>query len=267
MMISFTDLRLLENYLLATALGVPRVLVVFWWVQIFGSSIFPKTLRLGIAIGFSIPIMASVAPSLGHVATEVPIVVLILKELFLGLLLGYALCAPFWAIESVGALFDQQRGANAAQMVTPFATPDLSFIGSLLRFALIAFLIATGGLTPLYELLLMSFDAWPVLSLVPDFGGFGPHEMFDRFSEVARLSLLYAAPILVVLGLIDLGFAIINVFAQQLPTYFAAMPVKSLVGIFILALYINVLLQHGSEYFSYAIGFDAAKLRAVNVKK
>jgi type III secretion protein T len=263
-MISPADMRFIENGLLAFAIGVPRAIVCCYLVHVFGSSILPKTLRLALAMGFSIPVISGAWAALGHAGTEVPLIALIFKESLLGLLLGLSLCMPFWAVEAVGALLDNQRGANAAQQVTPFAVADLSMTGAILRMSLIAFMGLTGSLTAMYELMLESYDAWPVLTLVPDLTGFGPEEMAARFTEFTRLSVLYAAPIMAVVGLIDLGFAFIGIFSPNLPTYFAAMPVKSIVGMLILALYAGTLMTHGSDYFERTLDVEFSALRTIH---
>ncbi len=44
---------------------------------------------------------------------------LVLKELMIGTLLGLLLALPFWLYESVGALFDNQRGALMGGQINP----------------------------------------------------------------------------------------------------------------------------------------------------
>ncbi|WP_158598075.1 type III secretion system export apparatus subunit SctT [Noviherbaspirillum saxi] len=252
-MIGVAHIGEIRDGLLAVALALPRMLVCMLLIPVFSSSTLNRTLRIAVAIGFTLPVSFGIAHSSLSVAGPVMIVALILKEAFVGLVLGTALAAPFWAMDSVGAFIDIQRGANTGQQLTPFSQQDASLIGSALQQALIAFLAVTGGLSALYQLLLGSYAAWPVLVLIPDFSGLSIERMIDGFAELCRLSFLYAVPILAVLILVDFCFALVGLFATQLQVYFAAMPVKSIVGIFVLLLYVGILLEHGHQYFSRMI--------------
>jgi type III secretion protein T len=177
------------------------------------------------------------------------LVALVIKECVLGLLIALPVACPFWAISAVGVLTDNQRGANAAQQVTPFSHADASLLGAGLLQALVVTLCASGAFKAIYELLLQSFEVWPVLQLVPDSAQFGWEMSVARFDEFLVKTLLYAAPLIAIVLLVDFAFALMSVFAPQLQTYFAAMPVKSLAAISLLSVYLFVLIAHGEDYF------------------
>lgn len=263
MIISSADVRYFDDGLTAVVLALPRMLVCCFWVHVFGSSIFPKTMRIAIAFGLSSPVIVSVWNTLGTHPTMLSMGALVFKEALLGLLLGIVLCCPFWAMEAVGAVFDQQRGANMAQINTPFAAQDLSQIGAVLRLAFIAFLVSTGGLIPMYELIMFSYEAWPVVQLVPDLTDFTVQDISGKFGHFLALVVLYSAPMMMMVALIDLGFALVGIFAPSLPTYFAAMPVKSIAGMFILGLYVPLLLNHGGKYFEREVKYLESALQTV----
>jgi type III secretion protein T len=235
--------------LVSVVLSVPRLLAFMLVAPVFTSAVFPRLLRVGIAIGLGAPVAAGIFHQLSQQPPQAQLTALVLKECVLGLLLGLALAAPLWAISSVGALTDNQRGANAAQQVTPFAQADASELGGALQLALIVLLATSGTFVAMYQLLLQSFQAWPVLQLAPDVTQFGFDLTASRIGEYMQRALLYAAPLLAIVLLVDFAFALMSVFAPQLQTYFASMPIKSLAALAILALYLFVLLSHGEGYF------------------
>jgi type III secretion protein T len=252
-MLAVAEVNAIRDGLLALALALPRMLVCMLLVPVFSSGVLPRTIRIALALAFTLPVAVGIAHSPVEIGAPIAVIALIVKEGAVGVMLGLVLAAPFWAMDSVGALLDIQRGANTAQQLTPFAQGDASLIGTALQQALIAFLAVTGGISALYQLLLTSYQAWPVLSLAPHFVGVTAERFIGVFAELCELTLLYAMPILSVLILIDFCFALVGLFATQLQVYVAAMPVKSIVGLFVLALYLGILLDHGSHYFNKAV--------------
>ncbi len=234
--------------LVSVVLSVPRLMAFMLVAPVFASAVFPRLLRIGIAIGLGAPIAAGVFHQLSQQPPQAQLTALVLKEVVLGLLLGLALAAPLWAISSVGALTDNQRGANAAQQVTPFAQADASELGGALHLAFIVLLATSGTFATMYELLLQSFHVWPVLQLTPDAIQFDFDLTASRIGEYMQHALLYAAPLIAIVLLVDFAFALMSVFAPQLQTYFASMPVKSLAALAILAIYLFALLSHGEGY-------------------
>ena len=235
--------------LIAIGFSMPRIFVFMIIVPVFAGAIFPRTVRIALAAGLSAPAAVGVYYQQWMQPLPPDVGMLMLKECILGMVLGIPVAAPLWAFQSVGALMDNQRGANAAQQVTPFAQADASIIGGGLMQAVIVLLYSTGGFILIYKLLLQSYQVWPVLQLVPDLRDFGLDMTLARFDEVMYRTMLYAAPVLAIIMLVDFAFALMSVFAPQLQTYFAAMPVKSLAALAVLAVYVMTLLQHGDDYF------------------
>jgi type III secretion protein T len=266
-MIGTFELEQIQHMLMAAVLCMPRMMVCMFLIPVFEGSTVPRTVRIALALGLTLPVIFGTTQVMAPTYAPLYIAAMVLKECFLGLVLGIALSAPFWAISGVGILLDNQRGANAGSQGTPMGKPDESMIGLALQQSLVVALATSGGLIPLYQLLLGSYDAWPILSLFPDLSGADAPTMFARFAEFTKLALLYSAPVLGSLLLIDFAFALIGLAAPNLPTYFAAMPVKSITGLFVTAIYIWVLLDLCGGYFTRSIEFDSALInRATNMK-
>jgi type III secretion protein T len=249
--------------LMSLTLSMPRVMVFMFIVSLFPPAVFPRTLRIAIAIGLTAPVAFGVFHQLGAPMQQVDIVAILIKESALGLALGLPMAGPVWAIQSVGAFIDNQRGANAAQQLTPFSQADASVIGAALLQALIVVLASSGILTMLYQLLLKSFEVWPVLHIAPDLSQYGFDLATQRFDDWVGRALLFAAPVIAVILLVDFAFALVSVFAPQLQAYFASMPIKSLAGIAVLAVYMVTLMSHGADYFSEMVHRQNMTLESV----
>ena len=166
---------------------------------------------------------------------------LILKEVALGVLLGVLLSMPFWLFESVGALLDNQRGALAGGQLNPSLGPDATPIGHLLKQLAIFLLMVSLGLGALTQVIWDSYLIWPPTVWFPLPGANGFSVFVDLLGDTFMHMMLYAAPFIAVLLLLEFGIALLGVYSQQLQVSTLAPPAKSLVGIAILLLYFSLL--------------------------
>lgn len=166
---------------------------------------------------------------------------LVLKEVALGILLGVLLSMPFWLFESVGALLDNQRGALTGGQINPSLGPDATPIGHMFKQLAILLLLVTLGLGGLTQVIWDSYLIWPATAWLPlpAVGGFSVFLglMGDTFTHM----MLYAAPFIAVLLLLEFGVALLSLYSPQLQVSSLAMPVKCLAGLAFLLLYLPLL--------------------------
>jgi type III secretion protein T len=246
----------------AVALSLPRLLVVMFMGTLFPSAVFPGMLKIAVAIGLAAPVAFGVFHQMLAHLPQAGIAPLVLKEIAIGLVIGAAMAGPFWAIQSVGSLIDNQRGANASAQMTPFSQADASLLGSALHQALVVVLAVSGVLSVLYQLLLQSYAVWPILDLAPNLMPYGFDLATMRFDRWMAFTLLAAAPILAIILLVDFAFAFITLFAPQLQTYFAAIPIKSLAAVAVLSVYLFILLSHGDDFFRETLHRETTMMRS-----
>lgn len=166
---------------------------------------------------------------------------LVLKEVALGLLLGVLLSMPFWMFESVGALLDNQRGALAGGQLNPSLGPDATPIGHLFKQLAIFLLMISLGLGALTQVIWDSYLIWPATVWFPLPAANGLGLFIGLLGDTFTHMMLYAAPFIAVLLLLEFGIALLGVYSQQLQVSTLAPPVKSLAGIGILLLYFALL--------------------------
>lgn len=169
------------------------------------------------------------------------LVALIIKEVALGLLLGVLLAMPFWMFEAVGALLDNQRGALAGGQLNPSLGPDATPIGHLFKQLAIFLLMVTLGLGALTQVIWDSYLIWPPTVWFPLPAPNGMSVFLGLLGDTFMHMMLYAAPFIAVLLLLEFGIALLGVYSQQLQVSTLAPPVKCLAGIGILLLYFALL--------------------------
>lgn len=219
---------------------MPRIVAAVTVAPLFPASLFPALVRNTISVSLSLvlyPHIAAHMPSqaLGSLAWFV----LVGKELLIGALLGTAIGVLIWVFESVGAIIDTQIGMSNALLFDPFGGhqggPSAAFMA---RFAVTLFVIA-GGLYVLVELLFESFLLWPVSSFYPVFGPRFAQFGLESAASISQMTVRLAAPVVLLLVLVDLSFGLVNRVVPQLNVFFFTMPLKGVLAAVMIALYLS----------------------------
>lgn len=231
-----------------TALGLTqaRILAMFVTLPLFNQQLIPGLVRFAVAAALGLiaaPLLQSQATS---VELSVPLLLLLMvKEAFIGFVMGYLAAIPFWIFEAVGFLIDNQRGASIAATLNPATGNDSSPLGILFNQAFIVFFLLAGGFSLLLGVLYDSFQLWNVLAWSPHLGSDSVAILLGQLDRLVRMAMLLAAPVLVAMFLAEIGLALVSRFAPQLQVFFMAMPIKSGLAMLVLMLYASTLFELG----------------------
>ena len=238
-----------EAFMLALGAAMPRILGLFMAIPVFQSELLPTLLRLGVAASFGLVVAPTLVPALQTQALGLlPLVLLVVvKEAFVGFVLGCLLAVPFWAFEALGFFIDNQRGASIAATLNPLTGNDSSPLGLLFNQAFIVFFLLAGGLLLLLEILYGSFQLWPVFAWMPTLRPESVPFFISQLMRMVELGLLLAAPGLVAMLLAEIGLALISLAVPQLQVFFLAMPIKSGLVLLVLVIYLSTLFGYGGE--------------------
>jgi type III secretion protein T len=253
----------LQTCLVTLALVTPRVLVCLVILPGFGLNILTGMTKRCAAMAIALP---AALPTFYYVQTYPPDLVLggmlVFKEAMIGLMLGALMSIPMWVVQSIGSIFDTQRAAVQIQAGNSAVDRDASAIGALMIQAVILVMVQAGLFVALARILIESFAPWPAYTLMPPFEPGHFDVVVKRFGELFWHIILYGAPVIIPLLLIELAFALIGVFAQNLQVSFASSPVKSLVGLFVLLVYWPTLSHYVASDFTRLLELVPALLDA-----
>lgn len=226
-------------------LCMARIVAAFRTAPFLGGQAVPGSVRNAIAMTLVLLVFPIVAGGAPDVLTLSPSLFLImLKEIVIGVIIGFLLGMLFWIADSVGFLIDNQRGSSMASSVDPLSGQQSSPMGSLFFQTVTMLFFTSGAFVAFIGFLMHSYATWPVFSFAPNLESSTLINLFiDQIDIFARMVLVLAGPILIVCFLTDLGLGLINRFAPQLNVFFLSMPVKSGLAIFILILYASVLMD------------------------
>lgn len=203
---------------------------------------FPVQLRiaLGALVAFlitpSVPVLAE--PVVSFAGTTG----LMIKEVGIGLLLGFISRLLFYLLEFAGNLIATEMGLNMAATLSPFEGGRSEVPGTMLYYL--------GGMLflclDLHHWLLMGFQR--SFQLVPigeaHISAALFTEVISRSGELFGLGLLIAAPVIATSFLINLVFSVLGRAVPQMNVFVESFSFRILAGLLVLGLTFNVLAQH-----------------------
>lgn len=225
----------LEQSILCVALGLARIGPALIFVPLFGDKALTGILRGAMMALVSIallPMFASTADSV----SDLSILSTVLKEAIIGLILGFAFGAPYFAALTCGEILDNQRGATIAKSIDPAAGVEASVMGTFMGFLWTVTFALGGGLLKLLDTLATSYRRLPmdgVLTLNAD----TLSVIGSLLGKALMSGIAAAAPAVTAMLMVEISLGILSKFAPQLNPFSVAMTVKSLVACLILVLY------------------------------
>ena len=235
----------LHTVAVALSFAVARFLGLFIVLPMFGKAILPGLLRNSIAAVFALAVIPLTIPVVIETKDSPLMVMAIIgKEAFVGFVMGYLVAILFWAIEAIGFIIDNQRGATMSSSMSPLTGVTTSPLAILLNQAASVFFLVSGGLLVLLRAIYESYIYWPIGSFWPQFSNGSGLFFLQQLDHFMYIAMIMAAPVLIAMFLSELGLAMISRFAPQLQVFFLSMPIKSAVGLFVLILYVGFLFEY-----------------------
>lgn len=221
---------------LAAAIAFARVAPVVYLLPILNGNVMSGVVRTAVAMWMAVGVWpyALGAP----LDSTVPFWSLVLREAFVGLLLGCALAWPFWVCHGLGAYLDNQRGATLSSVIDPANGVDTSELANFFQWFGAVIYLQLGGMTVLLEVMARSYRVCEP---------FGPctlsvervHSLLDTLmSHTISLS----APVVGALLLCELMLGLLSRFAPQVNAFALSLTVKSLIAFGVLLIYFSAVL-------------------------
>ncbi|MCO7254500.1 type III secretion system export apparatus subunit SctT [Dickeya oryzae] len=241
-MLSLATLQSLYDFIYALTLGVARLYPCLFLVPLFSFTVIKGMLRNAVALAIALVPAAAIQQHMLTTTITWPMLpALLLKELVIGLLLGVVLAMPFWLFESVGALFDNQRGALTGGQLNPALGSDATPLGHMMKELFTLLLIITIGFSGFTQLLWDSYRLWPALDFLPPLSELGFHTYLGLLNDTFQHMIVYAGPLVALLLLLEFSIAILSLYSPQLQVYVLSAPAKCLAGMAFFVLYMPVL--------------------------
>ncbi len=239
-------LDLFKEIMLTLSLGLPRLMGAVTMLAFMGPQVMGGAMTRNIVvIALSLVIYPMLQHQIQSVALSPGMVAgIAMKELMVGMMIGYLVTAVFWAIQAVGAFIDNQRGATMASSMDPLLGGQSSPFGMLMTQTLTTLFFVSGLFLAFLGGIYKSYDLWPVVSFFPSVSTALLEFLLAQFVLVGKLAVLIGAPMIIAMFLSEFGLGLISRFAPQLNVFFLSMSIKSAVANFLLILFWSVLILY-----------------------
>jgi type III secretion protein T len=212
----------------ARSLGFAVFFTPFVW-----SHMNSGLLRIAFGVALALPVMHPIwgeAPQMVQ-KLPAPVVIIVAKEIFIGMLLGLAASLPFEAIGAAGSFVDSQRNAS-----TPIPSPagELTPIGQIFMVAGLWLFATLGGFWMIVDAIFQSYRVWPPLALMPPLTMDGAMAIPALLSRLIMTAIVFSAPLVIVLVATDIILGIAGKLGKRVDVTFLTLSVKNLVAIILL---------------------------------
>lgn len=213
-----------------------RMLPIISLAPFFGSRILPHPVK----VVFAISLFAIFLPQLmGNVTVPLQfnlwLVLCLLKEIIVGLLMGFMVSIPFIIVQNTGMMIDHQRGGASLMVNDPTIQNQSSPLGTLFNFVLIYLFFIIDGPFLVIDAISQSYDILPPDKFINasffDLKSQFVEDVIRIMGQVMIISTQLAAPALIMILMTDFFLGIANRLAPQVQITFLGMPLKSLLGL------------------------------------
>jgi flagellar biosynthetic protein FliR len=206
-----------------------RVLALFGSMPVMGQRTVPMRARVGLAFLIAFCAQASL-PAMPVIALDSPLAFLtVVQQLVIGLSLGFAVRIVFAAIEFAGEIVGLQMGLNFAGFFDPATGGQTTAMSRFFGVSVSWLFIVINGHLLLIAAVVQSFQAFPVSAEPFAFLRAVQPQVWG--TEVFRLGLWIALPLIGMLLFTNLVLGVISRVAQQMNIFSIGFPITVAVGL------------------------------------
>lgn len=202
-----------------------RIAGLFFDAPIFSNRNIPVMVRVGFVLFLAVIVMPFVP--LTHVAGAgdgLGFVIAVVKEVLIGMILGFIARLIFLGIQIAGQIMDYQMGFGFVNIVDPESQLQVPIIGQFLYIIVLFVLLLINGHHWIVQALVKSFDVVPVA------GAHFKPVLVDyatrMFADTFVMGFKIAAPIAMSLFLVDLAYGVIARALPQANIMVVGFPIK-----------------------------------------
>ncbi len=205
-----------------------RVLGILTVAPIFGHRSIVSQVKVGIALMVAVALFPVVPPTLAPHPHLILLVLAIIKELLMGMLIGFVSLLVFIAVKFSGELIGLEVGFGIVNVLDPLSSDQVSLIGEFQNLLATLIFLGINGHHLILRGLAASFDMVPLGGA--HLTGLLGQNLIDTTGRVFVLAVQLAAPVMATLFLTTLALGIVARTIPQMNVFIVGFPVKIIVG-------------------------------------
>lgn len=212
-----------------------RITAFFVVVPVFSSQGVPTTFKIGISFFVALVVFSANGTGI-MIPQDFSYILLIMREVLIGLLLGFIGYLMFMAIQTAGSFIDIQIGFGIANVIDPMTGTSAPILGNFKYMIALLMFLSMNGHHHLLDAIVYSYKWIPMnndlfLRMVD---GSLSEFLVRTFAQSFVLAFQMSAPLVTALFLTDVGLAFLARTAPQYNVFVIGVPLKIIIGIALL---------------------------------
>jgi flagellar biosynthesis protein FliR len=228
-----------------------RITAFFVVVPVLSSKNVPNTFKIGLSVFISLIIYAGIGTG-NPVPIDSSYILLILREILVGVLLGFLAYLFFTAVQIAGSFMDIQIGFGIANVIDPMTGASAPLLGNLKYMIAMLLFLSFDGHHYLLGAIINSYKWVPLNNEIfaRIYSGQVSEFLLKSFSAMFYLAFQLSAPVIAAMFLTDLGLGLLTRVAPQFNIFVVGAPLKMILGFLLLILLFPELLSQFHSLFS-----------------
>jgi len=213
-----------------------RVGGLVFFNPIFGRGNVPALVKVGLSLGIALGLTGSytAVPIVDYTLLE--LIYSVLKEMAIGLAIGFIMQLFMTVFHLGGELIDMQQGLSMALMYDPSSNSQISINGNMMTIMFTLLFFASNSHLTLLAIAAKSLEAVP-MGMTKISGDIGLY-MADLFAQILVYALQLALPIIVTLVLVDVAIGIMMRVVPQVNVFVINLQLKLIIGTLVILILI-----------------------------
>lgn len=222
-----------EGQIIAFALVLLRLLAFFFASPIIGTQNVPIPVKILLSIVLAVVLFPIVSfQNVDMIRISDDVLFLAIRELFIGLFLGFLMRSFFFAISVAGEIISVSMGLGAAQVFNPTLGSQSNVIEQFQVAIATLFFFSLNGHHWFIQGMATSFELAPVSALAVKYQGFAM--ISNVIQDVVLIGLKISAPILISMFLANVAMGVVGRAVPQINVLVTSLPVQILLGLAVL---------------------------------
>lgn len=237
------DLYYLYQYIDVFLIIFVRIIAAIFFLPIIEETKVPKIALVGFALGISIAVYFKTDVTLTYYQpTLLSYTILLIREMLVGLILGFVAKIFFQIYPFVGSLWSMQGGISMSIVMDPTTGTQSTQLGRIYNLVFAVVFIISGGYHWFIHTLVESFELLPIgkevfsLNLV---GG-----IVETTGTYLELGLKLAIPIVGIILIVDFAMGILARTVPQMNMFVIGIPLKMIILFILLLITIGTMSQY-----------------------
>jgi len=255
-----------EAEIICFALMLLRISACMVVLPIFGSNLIPPPVKILLSLVtcfvlFPVLKTSAVLPTTSLEVWKDSLILLALREVFVGVFMGFLARFLFIGVEVAGQILSFSLGYSTVQLLNPAFGDSGTMMDEFETLLATLLFLAINGHHIFFEAIYRSFQLAPVGVLSFNVKGLAALTFMSQ--EVFTVGVKLAGPMIAVILFLNIALGIVGRAVPQINVFVISFPVNILVGLFVFMVSIPLLLtvmdsdftRMGAEIFQFLKGF------------